>query len=271
MTINVTEDGKVTKEIIRAGTGVQAKEGDCVKVHYVGTLESDGSKFDSSRDRGDPFEFTVGKGVITGWSLGVATMLVGELSKFTIAAEYGYGESGSPPKIPGGATLVFEIELLNIHHHYATKEEAVAAAEDASAKGGDAFRAGDFASAIARYTEGLDSLSHQYGDDIDAINLKLNRNLAVATAKVADWKSSLAYADKVLAKEEKDPRALLRKAEAALNLGDLVNARKALDKGLAVTKNDPTFVALRGKIDAAEKADRQREAQLFKKMTAAPA
>jgi len=83
-------------------------------VHYVGTLESDGSEFDSSRGRGDPFTFTLGQSqVIKGWDVGVATMKKGEVAKFTIRADYGYGDSGSPPKIPGGATLVFEVELLS--------------------------------------------------------------------------------------------------------------------------------------------------------------
>ena len=70
-------------------------------VHYVGCL-TDGSKFDSSRDRGDRFSFNLGKSeVIKGWDLGVATMKIGEKSMFTIKAEYGYGSAGSPPKIPG--------------------------------------------------------------------------------------------------------------------------------------------------------------------------
>lgn len=105
----------VKKEIITAGEGYRKpKTGDEVTVHYVGTLESDGSEFDSSRGRDQPFVFTLGKGqVIKGWDLGVATMLKGEVSKFTLASDYAYGDAGSPPKIPAGATLVFEVELLS--------------------------------------------------------------------------------------------------------------------------------------------------------------
>lgn len=90
------------------------KKGDEVSVHYVGTLESDGSKFDSSRDRDEQFQFTLGVGqVIKAWDLGVATMKQGEVAKFTCAPEYAYGESGSPPAIPANATLVFEVELFS--------------------------------------------------------------------------------------------------------------------------------------------------------------
>lgn len=112
--INVSSDGKVTKEILREGTGPQAERGHKVDVHYVGTL-TNGKKFDSSRDRGKPFSFTIGRDVIKGWSLGVATMKVGELSRFTIASEYAYGNQGFPGLIPPNSTLVFEIELLKVY------------------------------------------------------------------------------------------------------------------------------------------------------------
>jgi len=107
----------VKKEIVTeapSGNWKRPKSGDEVCVHYVGTLESDGSEFDSSRGRGEPFTFTLGKGqVIKGWDLGVATMRKGEIAKFTLAPEFAYGDAGSPPKIPEKATLVFEVELLS--------------------------------------------------------------------------------------------------------------------------------------------------------------
>jgi len=112
---NTLPDG-VKKEIITKAPDdcwKNPKKGDEVTVHYVGTLESDGSEFDSSRSRDKPFNFTLGKGqVIQGWDLGVATMKKGELAKFTLSPEYAYGDAGSPPKIPEKATLVFEVELI---------------------------------------------------------------------------------------------------------------------------------------------------------------
>ena len=109
------KDGGILKEIIREGSGDMPQPGDNVVVHYVGTL-TDGSKFDSSRDRDEKFTFQVGRGsVIKGWDQGIPTMKRGELSKFTIRGDYAYGEHGSPPKIPGNATLIFEIELFDFH------------------------------------------------------------------------------------------------------------------------------------------------------------
>jgi FKBP-type peptidyl-prolyl cis-trans isomerase len=101
-------------EDITPGSGAEAKAGDTVSVHYVGTLDN-GSKFDSSRDRGSPFSFSLGRGqVIKGWDVGVEGMRVGGVRKLTIPAEEGYGSRGAGGAIPPNATLVFEVELLGV-------------------------------------------------------------------------------------------------------------------------------------------------------------
>ncbi len=101
-------------ETLTQGQGAEAKAGDRVTVHYVGTL-LDGKRFDSSRDRGQGFRFGLGKGeVIQGWDRGVAGMRVGELRKLTVPPELAYGARGFPPVIPAHATLVFEVELLAV-------------------------------------------------------------------------------------------------------------------------------------------------------------
>nr|XP_039260369.1 peptidyl-prolyl cis-trans isomerase FKBP2-like [Styela clava] len=90
----------------------KAKKGDVLDMHYTGTLE-DGTKFDSSVDRDQPFTFTLGVGqVIKGWDQGLLGMCEGEKRKLKIPSDLGYGDRGSP--IPGGATLIFEVELLKI-------------------------------------------------------------------------------------------------------------------------------------------------------------
>lgn len=100
---------------VKEGTGPEAKDGDIVSVNYTGYL-SDGTKFDSSLDRGTPFQFTIGAGqVIKGWDIGVKGMKKGEVRKLIIPAEFGYGASGFPGVIPPNATLAFQVELMEIN------------------------------------------------------------------------------------------------------------------------------------------------------------
>ena len=102
-------------ETIVEGSGVESKVGDSLTVHYTGMLE-DGTKFDSSVDRGTPFNFILGIGqVIEGWEKGMEGMKVGEKRKLTIPPEYAYGERGVPGVIPPNTTLIFEVELLKIN------------------------------------------------------------------------------------------------------------------------------------------------------------
>lgn len=101
-------------ETLKAGSGTEAISGKTVSVHYTGWL-TDGKKFDSSVDRGTPFSFSLGKGqVIRGWDEGVKGMKVGEKRKLTIPSDMGYGARGAGNVIPPNATLVFEVELLDV-------------------------------------------------------------------------------------------------------------------------------------------------------------
>ena len=99
------------------GTGAEARDGDKVKLNYTGRLLKTNFMFDTSNGPGKkPFEFTIGKGgAIEGWQVGIPGMKVGGKRKLTIPSRLAYGDKGTPPKIPGKATLVFEVELLTVN------------------------------------------------------------------------------------------------------------------------------------------------------------
>ena len=113
--IHLTNDGGVIKRMVKEG------EEDCVPVkgqevlvHYEGRLE-DGTEFDSSMKRGEPLKVVIGTGqVIKGWDIGIMAMKLGEKADLIIKPEYGYGKMGAPPSIPGDATLIFRVELLQV-------------------------------------------------------------------------------------------------------------------------------------------------------------
>lgn len=108
-----TDSGLVYEDSIE-GQGAEAVAGQYVTVHYTGWL-TDGTKFDSSKDRDDPFQFHLGqRHVISGWDEGVQGMKVGGVRKLTIPSELGYGARGAGGVIPPNATLVFEVELLDV-------------------------------------------------------------------------------------------------------------------------------------------------------------
>jgi FKBP-type peptidyl-prolyl cis-trans isomerase len=110
----ITTPSGLQYEEIRVGAGATARSGQDVVVHYTGWL-LDGRKFDSSHDRGQPFSFGLGAGqVIAGWDEGVAGMQVGGMRKLMVPSQLGYGEFGAGGVIPPNATLIFEVELLEV-------------------------------------------------------------------------------------------------------------------------------------------------------------
>jgi peptidylprolyl isomerase len=256
------------------------------KQKTTGTLVSDGSKFDSSRDRGKTFKFTLGQGmVIKGWDEGFASMKVGEKAMLKIRYDYAYGESGSPPKIPPKADLYFDVELVDFQEKtkerwQMTTEERIAEANKLKTAGTEEFQKKNFEMGAAKYEEAaLYSVDEGVtGNDIPEEERPLYvscwSNAAMCYIKLKDWPDAVRATNQVLEIEGEDKsniKALYRRGLARMHLGlykeakaDLMDAykidssnkdvRKALaqlkeEVNKAKAKEKAAFGGLFGKVD----------------------
>mmetsp|Transcript_98830 Transcript_98830/g.283900 ORF Transcript_98830/g.283900 Transcript_98830/m.283900 type:complete len:336 (+) Transcript_98830:66-1073(+) len=321
--ISDEQDRGLMKKILVEGTGdATPPAGSSVEVHYVGTLHSDGSGFDSSRDRPGNFKFDVGVGqVIMGWDQGILTMKKGEKCILRCTSDYAYGDRGSPPKIPGGATLNFEVELFNWKEKVKTAsrmtaEERTAHATKMKDQGTEAFKLGDFATAVNRYEDGAqyitfdakaddddDDDDHDHGhshggapcsghggDDDDDMGhgaahghgagagagalseddkklaVALLNNCAMARMKLGDAEPAMLDCEKVLQYDEKNVKAMFRRAECHLKMANYSLCVADADKTLEIDPGNKAAEALKLKAAHEEKAAKQKEKAMYSKM-----
>lgn len=243
--VSAAGDGSVKKKILQTaeeGAEGPPPKGYEVTAHYTGTLAADGSKFDSSVDRGKPFTFIIGKGqVIRGWDEGFASMKVGEKAILEIAPEAGYGVGGSPPKIPGNAVLHFDVELLGFKEKLKekwemTSEERLDCAKRLKTEGTELFQKQQFKQAVAKYTDAAEYSVEEgiEGDDIPEeerpMYVSCWSNAAMCYVKLKEWPDATHACNKILEIEAEagNIKALYRRGLARLKLGLLKEAKEDL-------------------------------------------
>jgi peptidylprolyl isomerase len=276
--VDITGDGGILKKVLTEGEGdVCPTSGVEVDVHYVGTLHDGGEKFDSSRDRDDTFKFQIGKGsVIKGWDQGVAGMKVGEKAILRCASGYAYGDSGSPPKIPGGATLDFEVELFGWEEKMKEPwemniDEKIATATKCKEDGTAAFKDGNFALAASKYTSGCKYVwENVYSDDEKAkakdIKISLALNAAAAQLKTGAATDALANCEKVLGEDAANVKALFRKGQALMAKQQYKAAKAALKEVYKLDPKNKQAIKLLKQVDAKAKKDKDEEKKRMAKM-----
>ncbi|KEG03825.1 FK506-binding protein (FKBP)-type peptidyl-prolyl isomerase, putative [Plasmodium vinckei vinckei] len=247
--IHLTDDGGVIKTILRKGDEGEEnipKKGNEVTVHYVGKLESDGSIFDSSRQRDVPFKFHLGNGeVIKGWDICVASMKKNEKCSVRLDSKYGYGKEGCGETIPGNSVLIFEIELLsfkeakkNIYDY--TDEEKIQAAFELKDEGNEFFKKNEINEAIAKYKEALDYFMHtdEWEDELlekkQNIQIICNLNLSTCYNKNKDYPNAIEHASKVLKLDKNNVKGLYKLGVANMNFGFLEEAKLNLYKAASL-------------------------------------
>lgn len=256
------------------------RQGSEVSAHYTGTLESDGSKFDSSRDRGQPFKFKIGQGqVIQAWDQGFATMKTGEKAILKCRSDYAYGASGSPPKIPGGATLLFDVELISWampkkQMWEMSEEEKLETARAAKASGNAKFSAKSWALAADFYEDAVAHVQELTGgdegpdgdeggsaggnDEAVALFTSSLGNAAQCYLNMADFPSAIANCTKVLSKDASNVKALYRRGVGRAKIGILDLAKQDL---LAAIKLDPENKPCRAELKRVKEAEAAAKAK----------
>jgi len=241
--VSISRDGGVMKKITQAapeGALGPPPDGTVVTAHYTGTL-SDGTKFDSSVDRGKPFTFTIGQGqVIRGWDEGFASMFVGEKATLTIRSDYGYGKNGSPPKIPADATLYFDVELLGFkekekERFELTDEERREKATKMKDEGTAAFRKKMFDEAARLYADAAafvfeDEKGEHVPDDDKPLYTSCLSNAAMCYVKLSQWSEAIDACNTILEidGESQNIKALYRRGLSKINVGSYKDAKSDL-------------------------------------------
>lgn len=251
--IDISGDGGLLKKVIEEGSGDSPSVGDEVEAHYVGTLD-DGTVFDSSRARGKPFKFQIGKRqVIKGWDEGFATMKLGEKAILRCLPNYAYG-SGGQGSIPPNSTLNFDVELLGFgpkkkEKWELTTGEKIVEASKLKDFGNAAFKDKSFEEALANYTEAADLV--EAGDGTSELYIACKLNCAQACINLSDFASAITHSSEVLKKDPQNVKALYRRGLSRNHLGLSEEALVDLNAALSV---DGGNVAVKQEIAKAKKA-----------------
>ena len=251
--VDISGDGGLLKKITSEGSGDEMPAaGDEVRAHYTGTLD-DGTKFDSSVDRGTEFKFKIGKGqVIKGWDEGFATMKKGEKAILRCRSDYAYGDRATG-KIPANATLNFDVELLGFEPpkkelwEY-TEEEKLAEAASLKEAGTSAFKEKDFETAVAKYEDAIGYLENV--DEGESVWVACQLNCAQAYLNLKEYALASEKATKAPSKDANNVKALYRRGIARNFQGLPEEAVTDLNKALEL---DPNNKSVRVEITKAKK------------------
>tara|TARA_Y100000741_G_C18228685_1_gene548908 strand:- start:236 stop:1207 length:972 start_codon:yes stop_codon:yes gene_type:complete len=265
--VYLTEDKSVIKYILKYGDGIKPKKNDVLKTHYTGNL-LDGTMFDSSKKRNQEFEFILGKNqVIKMWEIGFGSMSKGEESIIIGSSEYGYGEKGSPPVIPGNSSLVFRVELIDYYEKEKeifemTKEEKIENMLKSKDEGKILFQDNKYEKAIEKYLKSLEYLCDEEHDE----KVNILTNLSVCYGKINNWLKSLEYSEKAFNRNEKNIKVLYRIALSYFKLADYHICVDVCKVGLKFEPNNNMMNSLYRNSVLKKKEDNNKMKAMYKKM-----
>eukprot|EP00012_Vannella_robusta_P003796 CAMPEP_0206189552 /NCGR_PEP_ID=MMETSP0166-20121206/4234_1 /ASSEMBLY_ACC=CAM_ASM_000260 /TAXON_ID=95228 /ORGANISM="Vannella robusta, Strain DIVA3 518/3/11/1/6" /LENGTH=436 /DNA_ID=CAMNT_0053605485 /DNA_START=119 /DNA_END=1426 /DNA_ORIENTATION=- len=274
-----TESGsKLLKRVVREGTGDSPCNGHQVYVHYEGYYE-DGGVFDSTRLREQEFMFIVGEGqVIPGWDLAIATMKSGELIELITPPEYAFGPLGCPPRIPGGATLKYEIELIRFSLPLSSAaksnelelplDKSIECCKSSRFEGNALVSSNSFRKATKCYNRALNyfqrhrNLSESEEALVNECKLPIYSNLAFCYLKLKDYKRAKKSCEDALKIDNNHLKALCRMGESLIHLDELDEAKKHLLKAHSIDEKEGKVKALLKQIQTLQQKERERQQRM---------
>jgi len=266
---DLSGDGGAVKEVFCEGLPDRGSppEGAPVYLHYTGCL-ADGTEFDSSIKRGEPFKFKVGTGmVIKGWDLCVATMLVGEKCKLTLTPEYAYGAEGFLEEggggIPPNSTIIFTMELVNFDKPIDTIPERIEAANKIKDEGNALFAAQSYQAAYDAYERALDFFRHIFPKDeertlMEQCKIPILLNQAACMLKLTNYRSARLCCEQALDYDPHNVKATFRLGQAWQGMADYEKARFNFDLAL---KLEPTSADIKRALANLTKLEAKHKAQ----------
>lgn len=237
--VNIDDNGGVVKKIIENGpnSGEFPQTGQEIIAHYEGRL-LDGTIFDSSYQRSEPFKFVLGKGqVIKTWDMGFATMKKGEKALLVGQPEFCYGENGSPPAIPPNSVLEFKVELIDFRDKQKelwemSKEEKLEQALKLKEEGTEFFKEQNYEEAFNSYKKSIDFINDE--TEFKEQKLSIYLNLSLSANKMNQWMESNQYSKSALEIDDTNIKALYRHGISSNELSNLDEAMDSFNKILEI-------------------------------------
>ncbi|ORZ21157.1 hypothetical protein BCR42DRAFT_406928 [Absidia repens] len=240
--IKLTEDGKVTKRIIKEGTGRQADKSSTVTIHFESYLAKSGVKYDSSRDRELPLtiDFTEDESkVIKGWEIAIPTMKIGEVAEITCSYKYGYGVEGLYPLVPPKSKIRAQVALLSAWHRMTTPRERLDEALVKKEEGSMFFKSGEIDIALLayiaarRYVIDLWDCSPEDLKECRLLTIAIQLNISACYMKLRKWADAVDTLNYVLERDPKNVKAFYR-------LGQVYMEQLEYDQGILVVNEGLT-------------------------------
>ncbi|KAI7889804.1 uncharacterized protein EV154DRAFT_513445 [Mucor mucedo] len=249
--IKISEDGHVTKRILREGSGTTPEKNNSVCVHYESFLQDTNVKFDSTRERKAEFTFTLNSGkVVKAWELAIPTMKVGEKAEIFCTSDYGYGDEGRTYIVPPKASLRFEVELLGFWEVAGSAAERINSAEKKKGEGNDLFKKGAIEEALFAYRKARDYIKDLWNCEPEELEkcrlliVTIQLNIAACHLKLKNYEFAVEVCKRALDRDCTNIKGYYRLGQAYLEMGDFDQSIEFIKLGLEYKPNSVELLAL---------------------------